>query len=48
MDTDKIKIIIMNLEMLLRELKDELRVNLKNVEQNDSYALHDYDEVFDE
>ena len=21
---------------------------LKNVEQNDSYALHDYDEVFDE
>jgi hypothetical protein len=54
MDTDKIKIIIMNMEMLLKELKYEMNGILKgeplmeNIEESSSSLIHDYDEVFDD
>lgn len=54
MDADKIKLIIMNIEMLLLELKNELKGSLNNnyVEKGgpeySSLPFSDYDEVFNE
>ncbi len=50
MDADKVKIIIMNIELLLKELKEELKDTLKDEKKFEytSPIMLEYDEVFDE
>lgn len=53
MDIEKLKILVINMEVLLDEIKKELNGNQEEYKNNYnpgdfSSPIHDYDEVFDE